>query len=68
MGSSPDGLTVFLCVENAAAGFVVAGLDPDFESGIERARESIDSGKAREKLDALVQFTQQSGYFVRAEL
>ncbi len=57
-----------MVVINAAASFVVAGLDPDIESAIERARESIDSGKAREKLDALIQFTQQCGYFVRAEL
>ena len=53
---------------NAAAAFVAAGLDNDFGAGIERAKESIDSGKAKEKLNSLVRFTQQCGYFVRKEL
>ena len=53
---------------NAAAAFMAAGLDGDFKEGIERAKESIDSGRAREKLDALVSFTQQCTYFVRKEL
>ena len=53
---------------NAAAAFVAAGLDGGFEGGIERAKDSIDSGGARDKLDALVNFTQQCGGFVRREL
>ena len=53
---------------NAAAAFVAAGLDGRFEEGIKRAGESIDSGRAREKLDSLVHFTRQCGYFVRKEL
>ena len=53
---------------NAAAAFVAAGLDGDFNGGIERARDSIDSGHARKKLDALVSFTQQCGAFVRKML
>ncbi len=53
---------------NAAAAFVAVGLDGDFQEGIERARDSIDSGHAREKLDSLVHFTQQCTYFVRKEL
>ena len=53
---------------NAAAAFVAAGLDGDFNEGIVRARDSIDSGQAREKLDSLVDFTQQCGAFVRKEL
>jgi anthranilate phosphoribosyltransferase len=53
---------------NAAAAFVAAGLDGNFNEGIERARDSIDSGHARKKLDALVAFTQQCTYFVRKEL
>ncbi len=57
-----------MVVLNAAAAFVAAGLDPDFRSGMERAEDSIDSGRAREKLDSLVRFTQECGYFVRAEL
>ena len=53
---------------NAAAAFVATGVDRDFKGGIERARDSIDSGRAQEKLDALVSFTQQCTYFVRKEL
>ncbi len=43
---------------NAGAAFVAAGLDPDLKKGIRRAEDSIDSGKAKEKLDALKAFTQ----------
>lgn len=42
---------------NAAAAFVASGLAKDFMDGIRIGEESIDSGKAREKLDALVEFT-----------
>jgi anthranilate phosphoribosyltransferase len=42
---------------NAGAAFVAAGLDEDLKSGIERAREVIDSGKAKQKLEDLVEFT-----------
>jgi len=50
---------------NAAAAFLVAGLCDDFKKGIEIARDSIDSGKARKKLDQLVEFTTQCEPFVR---
>ena len=50
---------------NAGAAFVAAGFDRNLELGIERARDVIDSGRAKEKLHALVSFTQQCGYFVR---
>jgi anthranilate phosphoribosyltransferase len=53
---------------NASAAFIAAGLDSDFKEGIERAKDSIDSGRAKKKLDALVSFTQQCTYFVREEL
>jgi len=53
---------------NAAAAFVATGVDRDFKGGIERASNAIDSGRAKEKLDALVSFTQQCTYFVRKEL
>ncbi|MBC8459969.1 MAG: anthranilate phosphoribosyltransferase, partial [Deltaproteobacteria bacterium] len=53
---------------NAAAAFVAAGFDSDFREGIKRAKDVIDSSRAREKLDALVSFTQQCTYFVRKEL
>ena len=54
-----------MVVLNAAAAFVAAGLDKDLKSGIQRAAEVIDSGKAREKLDALVKFTADCSYFTR---
>jgi len=53
---------------NAGAAFVVAGLDRGFKEGIERAKDSIDSGQAKEKLKQLVAFTQQCRPFVRSEL
>jgi anthranilate phosphoribosyltransferase len=53
---------------NAGAAFVVVGLDRDFKEGIERAKVSIDSGQAKEKLKQLVAFTQQCRPFVRSEL
>jgi anthranilate phosphoribosyltransferase len=42
---------------NAAAAFKVAGKVPDIQTGITMAEASIDSGKAREKLDLLIQKT-----------
>jgi anthranilate phosphoribosyltransferase len=53
---------------NGASAFMVAGIDSGLEGGIERAKDSIDSGRAMEKLDALVHFTQQCRPFVRKEL
>ena len=44
---------------NAASAFVIAGLDTGFKAGIERAEEVIDSGRAGEKLETLVDFTQR---------
>ncbi len=52
-------------VLNAAAAFVAAGLDKDIKDGIQRAEEVIDSGRAKEKLDALVRFTSNCEFFVR---
>jgi anthranilate phosphoribosyltransferase len=53
---------------NAASAYVASGLDGDFFEGIKRAESVIDSGKAREKLDALVDFTRGCTDFVRKEL
>ncbi len=50
---------------NAAAAFVSADLDSDFKEGIQRAREAVDSGRAAEKLDFLIDFTRQCDVFVR---
>jgi anthranilate phosphoribosyltransferase len=57
-----------IVVLNAAAAFVAAGKDSDFHSGADRARDAIDSGRAKEKLDKLIQFTRERKPFVRAEV
>ena len=55
-------------VLNAAAAFVAAGAESDFKRGVERAQDSIDSGRALGKLDALIEFTQDCRPFVRGEI
>jgi len=55
-------------VLNAAAAFVAAGMDIDLNDGIKRACEIIDSGKARKKLDELVEFSSRCRPFIRKEL
>ncbi|UCF93550.1 MAG: anthranilate phosphoribosyltransferase, partial [Desulfobacterales bacterium] len=52
---------------NASAAFIVAGLCDNFEAGIKIAADAIDTGRARQKLDRLVEFTQQCRAFVRNE-
>ena len=44
---------------NTAAAFLAAGLDGHFKEGIRRAEDSIDSGRAMEKLEKLAGLTQQ---------
>jgi anthranilate phosphoribosyltransferase len=51
---------------NAAAAFVAAGLDGDFRAGIDRAAVAIDSGRAAEKLEALVRFSRSCVQSVRS--
>ena len=46
---------------NAGAGLVAAEAADTIEKGIELARESIESGKAMEKLQALADYTQENG-------
>ena len=53
---------------NAASAYVASGLDTDFVEGIKRAETVIDSGKAKEKMEALVDFTRGCTDFVRKEL
>ena len=50
---------------NAAAAFVVAGLDSDLRARIERAAGSIDSRRAKEMLERVIAFTQRCGHFSR---
>jgi anthranilate phosphoribosyltransferase len=47
-----------IALANAAAALVAAGRAADFRDGVRLAAQSIDSGAAREKLDAFVAFTQ----------
>ena len=42
---------------NASAALVAGGAASDFKQGVEMARESIDSGKAKDKLERLIEFT-----------
>ncbi|MEZ4529226.1 MAG: anthranilate phosphoribosyltransferase [Desulfobacterales bacterium] len=46
---------------NAAAALVATGKAADFKEGIGLAEISIDEGKAMEKLQALIQYTQENG-------
>ena len=43
---------------NAAAALVAGGVARDFKEGLQQAAEAIDSGRAREKLEGLVAFSQ----------
>lgn len=43
-----------MVVYNAAAGFVTAGIAADIQAGLHLARESIDSGAALRKLEAMI--------------
>jgi anthranilate phosphoribosyltransferase len=49
-----------LVVINAAAALYLAGVSNDFQSAAAMARESIDSGHAASKLDALIRETNRS--------
>jgi anthranilate phosphoribosyltransferase len=52
---------------NASAAFVAAGLCNDFNEGINMAKDSIDSGRACNKLDKLIELTRQCGPVLRKE-
>jgi len=56
-----------MVVLNSAAAFVAAGMAGDFNEGTERAVDAIDSGRARDKLDQLIAFTQRCRPFIRDE-
>jgi len=47
------------CLLNAAAGIYVAGAAEDFAGALGRARESLSSGAARQKLAKLVEFSKR---------
>jgi anthranilate phosphoribosyltransferase len=44
---------------NTAAALTLAGKAQNFVEGVERAAKALDSGAARAKLQALVEFTQR---------
>jgi len=48
-----------IAVLNAAAAIYVGGLASSIAAGIDRARESIRSGRAQQKLERLIDFTNQ---------
>ncbi|MEW5721685.1 MAG: anthranilate phosphoribosyltransferase [Thermodesulfobacteriota bacterium] len=58
-----DGARRDVVLLNAGAAFLVSGRARDLKEGLEMARESIDSGRARAKLDQLVAFTAQCGVY-----
>jgi anthranilate phosphoribosyltransferase len=49
-----------IVIANASAALVAAGRAADFRDGVDAAARSIDSGAARAKLDAFVEFTQRT--------
>jgi anthranilate phosphoribosyltransferase len=53
---------------NASAAFVASGICDNFNNGIEIAADAIDSGKALQKLDNLIDFTQQCTPYIRKAL
>ena len=53
---------------NASAAFVASGICNDISEGIEIAKDAIDSGKARQKLDNLIEFTQRCTPYIRKAL
>jgi anthranilate phosphoribosyltransferase len=57
--SGTDGGHRSAVILNAAGGIAAAGHAENLQEGIERARESIDSGAAAARLDELVSFSQQ---------
>ncbi len=54
-----------ITVLNAAAAFVIAGRAKDFKEGVELANQSIDSGKAFNTLEKLVEFTNAESRYLR---
>jgi anthranilate phosphoribosyltransferase len=50
---------------NAAAAFMAAGLEVSFREGMQRAGESIDSGRAKDKLEQLIAFSRECRPYLR---
>ncbi len=56
-----QGATRDVVLINAGAALMTAGKAGDLKNGIEMAAAAIDDGKAAEKLDALIAYTQENG-------
>ncbi|MFK7892119.1 MAG: anthranilate phosphoribosyltransferase [Granulosicoccus sp.] len=56
LNGSP-GAALDIVLLNAGAAICVAGVEDSIQAGIERARQSVSSGQAREKLQALAELT-----------
>ena len=56
LSGGEKGVARDLILLNAAAALRVAGLAADWESGLATARESLDSGRALARLEAMIQF------------
>jgi len=50
---------------NASAAFVASGICGNISEGLQVAADAIDSGKARQKLDDLIDFTRQCQPYIR---
>jgi anthranilate phosphoribosyltransferase len=50
-----------IAVLNAGAAFYVSGKTSDLKSGVEMAKEILESGKPKRKLDLLIEFTSKYG-------
>ncbi|MFH1416298.1 MAG: anthranilate phosphoribosyltransferase [Elusimicrobiota bacterium] len=50
-----------ICLANASAALVVAGLSEDFKEGVKMAEKIIDTGSAALKLDKLIEMSQSFG-------
>ena len=50
-----------MVVLNTAAALVAAETAPSLKEGVRLAQEAIDSGKALEKLEALIEYTRENG-------
>ncbi len=57
-----------ITVLNAAAAFMISGMVKGLKEGIGLAEQAIDSGRALETLNKLIQFTNSEHRFVRGEM
>ncbi len=53
---------------NASAAFVASGICDSISDGIQTAADTIDSGRARQKLEQLIDFTRQCRPYIRKAL